>query len=242
MKTHLEHYEIIEELGRGGMGVVYKGYEPTLARYVAIKELSPALAHSPQVVERFLREARAMAMLNNAHILQIFYIGPDQDHPFFVMEFVDGASVAGLIKLHGTLSPGDALKIVHQTAKGLALAHEHGVIHRDIKPANLLINYRGELKIGDFGIALASHEGESKLTNAGELVGTPGYLAPEILLGQPVDLRADVYALGVVLFEMLTGRTPFSEASVYKLMLEVVQNDVPDVREINADIDPGVAA
>ena len=242
MKSHLGHYEVVSELGRGGMGVVYKGYEPSLARYVAIKELSPALAHDSGVVERFLREARSMALLNDPHIIQIYSIGQENDLPFFVMEFVDGSSVAALIQRDKHLQPGDAMKIVHQTAKGLGAAHDRGVIHRDIKPANLILSQRGQVKIADFGIALANADMNQKLTSAGEMVGTPGYLSPELLLGKQVDQRSDVYALGVVLFEMLTGRTPFSDASVYKLMLDVVQSEVPDVREINAEIDPGVAA
>ena len=242
MKTHLGHYEIVAELGRGGMGVVYKGYEPSLARYVAIKELSPTLAHEAAVVERFLREARSMAMLNDPHIIQIYSIGQENEQPFFVMEFVDGMSVAGLILRDGHLSSDDAMKIVHQTAQGLAAAHDRGVIHRDVKPANLIVSQRGQVKIADFGIALANADMNAKLTSAGEMVGTPGYLPPETLLGNPVDQRSDLYSLGVVLFEMLTGRTPFSDASVYKLMLSVVQSEVPDVREINAEIDPGVAA
>lgn len=242
MKTHLGHYEIVAELGRGGMGVVYKGYEPSLSRYVAIKELNASLTSNPQVVERFLREARSMAMLNDPHIIQIYSIGQQNDQPFFVMEFVDGACLSDVIAREGHLLVGDALKIVQQTAQGLAVAHARGVIHRDIKPANLMISVRGQIKIADFGIALASHGIDSKLTGAGEFVGTPGYLSPEIVQGQTIDARSDVFSLGVVLFEMLTGRTPFSVESVYKLVLEVVQSDIPDVREINADIDPGVAA
>jgi serine/threonine-protein kinase len=117
------------------MGVVYKGYEPSLARYVAIKELSAGLAHDSAVVERFLREARSMALLNDPHIIQIYSIGQENGLPFFVMEFVDGSSVAALIQRDKHLQPGDAMKIVHQTAKGLTAAHDRGVIHRDIKPA-----------------------------------------------------------------------------------------------------------
>ena len=242
MKTRLGHYEIIAELGRGGMGVVYKGYEPSLARYVAIKELSPALAHDEVIVERFLREARSMAKLNDPHIIQIYSIGQEDEQPFFVMEFVDGASVAELIKREGRILPSDALKIVEQTAHGLITAHSHGVVHRDIKPANMILSQRGQIKIADFGIALANHDMHNKLTSQGEFVGTPGYLAPEALLGKQVDQRSDVYALGVVLFEMLTGRTPFSNSGVYQLMLDSVQSEVPDVREFNADIDADVAA
>lgn len=241
MKTRIGHYEIVSELGRGGMGVVYKGYEPALARYVAIKELAPALAHDAKLVERFLREARSMAALNDPHIIQIYYIGQDNDQPFFVMEFVDGESLSSLIKRHGRLRVGDALKILYQTAQGLCVAHDHGVIHRDIKPANLMLSLRGQIKIADFGIALANQDFDSKLTGTGEFVGTPGYLSPEICLGKPVDQRSDIFALGIVLFEMLTGRTPFSDESPLKLMLDVVQSDIPDVRELNAEVDLSLA-
>jgi serine/threonine protein kinase len=242
MRTHIGHYEIVSELGRGGMGVVYKGYEPALTRYVAIKELSPSLAHDQTLVERFLREARSMASLNDPHIIQIYLIGQDNNQPFFVMEFVDGESLSSAIKREGRLQVGDALKILHQSAKGLSVAHEHGVIHRDIKPGNLMLNQRGQIKIADFGIALANHDFNSKLTGTGEFVGTPGYLSPEVCLGKMVDQRSDIFALGIVLFEMLTGRTPFSDESPLKLMLDVVQSQIPDVRELNSDVDVEVAA
>ena len=242
MKKHLGHYEIVAELGRGGMGVVYKGYEPSLARFVAIKELSPMLAHDPVVVERFLREARSMALLNDPHIIQIYAIGQEDDEPFFVMEFVDGVSVATLVKRDGRLESDDALKIVLETARGLSTAHDRGVIHRDIKPANLMINQRGQVKIADFGIALANHDMSAKLTSAGDVVGTAAYLSPEVMQGNSVDARSEVYAVGIVLFEMLAGRTPFSESNVYKLMHEVVETQAPDVREFNPGIDVEIVA
>lgn len=241
MKTRVGHYEIVSELGRGGMGVVYKGYEPALTRYVAIKELAPSLAHDTMLVERFLREARSMAALNDPHIIQIYFIGQENEQPFFVMEFVDGESLSGLIKREGRLPVGDALKILHQSAKGLSVAHDRGVIHRDIKPANLMLSQRGQVKIADFGIALANHDFNSKLTGTGEFVGTPGYLSPEVCLGKAVDQRSDIFALGIVLFEMLTGRTPFSDESPLKLMLDVVQSEIPDVRELNTSVDADVA-
>ncbi len=242
MKTRVGHYEIVSELGRGGMGVVYKGYEPALTRYVAIKELAPSLAHDAMLVERFLREARSMAALNDPHIIQIYFIGQENEQPFFVMEFVDGESLSGLLKREGRLTVGDSLKILHQCAKGLSVAHDRGVIHRDIKPANLMLSQRGQVKIADFGIALANHDFNSKLTGTGEFVGTPGYLSPEVCLGKAVDQRSDIFALGIVLFEMLTGRTPFSDESPLKLMLDVVQSEIPDVRELNATVDSEVAA
>jgi len=242
MKERLGHYEIVAELGRGGMGVVYKGYEPALTRYVAIKELSPALAHDHHLVERFLREARSMAALNDPHIIQVYFIGQENQQPFFAMEFVEGESLSQLIKREGRLPTADVLKILLQTARGLQTAHERGVIHRDIKPANLMLDLRGRVKIADFGIALARQEFDAKLTGTGEFVGTPGYLSPEVCLGKAVDARSDLFALGIVMFESLTGRLPFSDESPLKLMLDVVQAEIPDIREINQEVDVDTAA
>lgn len=244
MKTHLGHYEIVSELGRGGMGVVYKGYEPALGRHVAIKELSPSLAHDPNLVERFLREARSMAALSDPHIIQVYFIGTDEttQQPFFAMEFVDGDSLSATLKREGKLSVENALKIMHQTALGLATAHDKGVIHRDIKPGNLMLTKRGQVKIADFGIALATQDISKKLTSTGEFVGTPGYLSPEVCLGKIVDQRSDIFSLGIVLFEMLSGKTPFTDESPLGLMLEVVKAEIPDIRGINSEVDPQTAA
>jgi eukaryotic-like serine/threonine-protein kinase len=244
MKTHLGHYEIVGELGRGGMGVVYKGYEPALSRYVAIKELSPSLAHDANLVERFLREARSMAVLNDPNIIQIYFIGTDQDtgQPFFAMEFVEGDSLSGLLKRDVKLSVENALKVLHQTALGLATAHDKGVIHRDIKPGNLMITPRGNVKIADFGIALATQDFSKKLTSTGEFVGTPGYLSPEICIGKTVDQRSDIFSLGIVLYEMLSGAIPFTDESPLGLMLEVVKAEIPDIRAINQEVDAETAA
>jgi eukaryotic-like serine/threonine-protein kinase len=243
MKTQLGHYEIVAELGRGGMGVVYKGYEPALNRFVAIKELSPSLAHDANLVERFLREARSMAVLNDPHIIQVYFIGTDEatGQPFFAMEFVEGDSLSGLLKREGKLSVENALKIMHQTAQGLATAHDKGVIHRDLKPGNLMLTPRGHVKIADFGIALATQDFSKKLTSTGEFVGTPGYLSPEVCLGKTVDQRSDIFALGIVLYEMLAGRLPFTDESPLGLMLEVVKAEIPDIRNINNAVDPQCA-
>jgi serine/threonine-protein kinase len=238
MKEHLGHYDIIAELGRGGMGVVYKGYETSLNRYVAIKVLAESLAHDESVKERFLREARSMAALNDPHIISIYFIGDDAGQTYFVMEFVDGESLGSLLKREGKLKPEQAAKIVYQTAQGLATAHDKGVIHRDIKPGNLMITARGAVKIADFGIALSAQDFSKKLTSTGEFVGTPGYLSPEVCQGKPVDQRSDIFSLGIVLFECLAGRMPFTDESPLGLMLEVVKAEIPDVRTLNADVDP----
>ena len=233
----LGHYQIRSELGRGGMGVVYKAYEPSLNRHVAIKVLARSLAHDESVRERFLREARSMAALNDPHIIQIFFIGEEAGQTYFVMELVDGISLGALIKHEAKLSTEQAAKAIYQTACGLAVAHDNGVIHRDIKPGNLMVTTRGNIKIADFGIALTTQDFSKKLTSSGEFVGTPGYLSPEVCLNKPVDQRSDIFSLGVVLFESLTGHMPFKDESPLGLMLEVVTADIPDVRTLNTQVD-----
>lgn len=236
MHTQIGHYQIVSELGRGGMGVVYKGYEPALSRHVAIKLMSEALAHQPEVVERFLREARAMGQLSDPHIVQIYFIGEHAGQPFFAMEFVEGETLAERLRRDGRMDPAEAAGLLLQAAQGLSVAHELGVIHRDIKPANLMLTPRGLLKVTDFGIALAQRDAASKLTGTGQFVGTPGYLSPEVCLGHAIDARSDVFALGIVFFEMLAGRLPFTDASPLGMMLEVVQSSIPDIRTINAGV------
>ncbi|MEP7043374.1 MAG: serine/threonine-protein kinase [Dokdonella sp.] len=241
MRTRLGHYDIVAELGRGGMGVVYKGYESALNRYVAIKVLADSLSHDEAIKERFLREARSMAALNDPHIIQIYFIGDDEGQTYFVMEFVEGESLGSMLKREHKLTVEQSAKVIQQTALGLATAHDRGVVHRDIKPGNLMITNRGTVKIADFGIALSNHDLSSKLTTTGEFVGTPGYLSPEVCLGKPVDQRSDIFSLGIVLFEMLTGKMPFNDESPLGLMLEVVRAEIPDVRQLNADADAQIA-
>jgi hypothetical protein len=242
MTRQLGHYEIVGELGRGGMGVVWKALDPALGRVVAIKELAPTLADDPALVERFLREARSMAALSDPHIVNIHFIGQEHGRPFFVMELVDGESLSSILRRLGRLELADALKIVQQTARGLASAHERGVVHRDIKPGNLLLDTRGRVRIADFGIALPTRDPAQKLTGTGEFIGTPGYVSPEICKGQGVDARSDIFSLGVVLFEMLSGRMPFTDASPLGLMLEVVNAQIPDLRTLNDQVDADTVA
>jgi serine/threonine-protein kinase len=242
MSTQIGHYQIVAELGRGGMGVVYKGHEAALNRYVAIKMLSPALSHDEAIKERFLREARSMAALNDPHIIQVYFIGEQDGQPFFAMEFVEGESLSAYLKREGRMTPDQAARVIFQTALGLSTAHDKGVVHRDIKPGNLMLNQRGQIKIADFGIALSQTDFSKKLTSTGEFVGTPGYLSPEVCVGQPVDLRSDIFSLGIVFFELLTGRMPFTDESPLGLLLEVVRAEIPDVRDLNAEVDADLVA
>lgn len=232
----LGEYRIEAELGRGGMGVVYKGYDERLSRAVAVKVMSEALANEAEVVERFMREARAMAALNHPNIVQIYHIGESNGRPWLVMEYVEGKTLGQLIRTEAPLEVAYVRSLIAQAARGLAAAHAQGVIHRDIKPGNLMLRNDGVLKVGDFGIARARQLGRT-ITGTGEFVGTPGYLSPEVCQGHEVQPGSDIFSLGIVMFELLTGRVPFTDESPLGLMLEVVQAQVPDVREINREVD-----
>ncbi len=230
------HYQVIAELGRGGMGVVLKAHEQSLNRYVAIKVLSQQLADDESVRERFIREARAVAALNHPNVVQVYFAGEHEGQPFFSMEFVQGQALSEYLKQHAPLAPREAAEILLQAAKGLAAAHDKGIIHRDIKPANLMMTNEGVIKLTDFGIAMAEDQGR-KLTSTGEFVGTPGYLSPEVCIGAEVDARTDIFSLGIVYFEMLAGTPPFTNPSPLGLMREVVEAQIPDITRLNAEVD-----
>ncbi len=202
--------EIVELLGQGGMGAVYKARQPRLNRFVALKILSPEKQKDPQFAERFEREARALAWLNQPHIVTVYDFGEMQGTFYLLMEFVDGLSLRQLMQQR-RLASSEALAVVIQICQALQYAHEQGVIHRDIKPENILIDKKGQVKIADFGIAklLEPEPKDISLTGAADVVGTPHYMAPEqIEKPQTVDQRADIYSLGVVFYEMLTGELP----------------------------------
>src|ERR1051326_3143217 len=230
------HYKIVSELGRGGMGVVYKGYEESLNRYVAIKVLGDHLAGDEQFLSRFTREARAAGGLSHPNVIPIFYIGEDDGLHYFAMEFVNGRSVQSMIRSEGRIGNPRAAQIILQAAHGLAAAHDAGIIHRDIKPANLMVDERGVVKMPGFGVALPS-ESQTKLTAPGALMGTPGYLSPEHCTGEPIDHRADIYALGVTYYEMLAGRMPFNAESPLALLRQILQEDPPDITQLNNEVD-----
>ncbi|HEU5396064.1 MAG TPA: protein kinase [Verrucomicrobiae bacterium] len=205
--------EILGLIGKGGMGAVYKARQPALDRLVALKILPPAVGNDPGFAERFNREARALARLNHPNIVAVHDFGQAGPLHFLVMEFVDGANLRE-IEQAGKLSPDQALSIVPQICEALQFAHNEGIVHRDIKPENLLLDKRGRLKITDFGIAkiIGAPGGKISLTGAKDVVGTPHYMAPEqIEKPQSVDHRADIYSLGVVFYEMLTGELPLGK-------------------------------
>ena len=223
-------FEIRQELGRGGMGVVYKAWDPRLQRMTALKVLADNLAERPELRQRFIREARSVAALNHPNIVGIHLIDEMDGKPFFVMEFIDGETLAERIRRNGGLSPKEALDLLEQAAAGLNEAHKKGIIHRDIKPANIMINAQNVVKMTDFGIARVNHD--QKLTATDQFMGTPGYLSPEICLGEEVTPRSDIFSLGVVFYEMLAGTAPFEAKSPYALIQQVVEAHMPPTPKI----------
>jgi len=205
-----EELHVVELIGRGGMGAVYRVVQRKLDRTVALKVLPPELAQDPAFEERFLREARALAGLKHARILTVHDFGERDGLYYLVTEFVEGMNLRQMMDM-GELTPHEALRITPQICEALQFAHDHGVVHRDVKPENLLIDLAGEVRIADFGLAriVGDNAKGPALTRSTQVLGTPQYMAPEQWRdGQNVDHRADIYAVGVVLYEMLTGQLP----------------------------------
>jgi predicted Ser/Thr protein kinase len=222
--------EVLALLGKGGMGAVYKARQPVLDRLVALKILPPEAAGGPGFAERFNREARALARLNHPNIVGVFEFGQVNGLPFFIMEFVDGLNLRQLEQA-GKLTPREALQIVPQICEALQFAHDEGIVHRDIKPENIMVDKKGRVKIADFGIAkILGKEQEIALTETKGAIGTPHYMAPEQMEHPAsVDHRADIFSLGVVFYEMLTGELPlgkFSPPSSRKVEVDVRLDDV----------------
>jgi serine/threonine-protein kinase len=229
-------YRIDRECGRGGMAHVYRATDTVLGRTVAVKVLNPDFAADPSFVERFRREARAAARLNHPNVVAVFDTGSDGDLHFIVMEFVEGRSLAEVLATDGPPEPARAAAIAEGIADALSFAHANGLVHRDVKPANVMITPAGQVKVMDFGIArLATAH---TITQTSTVFGTAAYLAPEQAQGLRVDGRADVYALGVVLYEMLAGRVPFRADSA----LAVASKHVLEQPEPPSAVRPGVPA
>ena len=229
----ISHYKILEKLGEGGMGVVYKAQDTKLDRFVALKFLPPHLAASEQDKARFIQEAKAAAALNHPNVCSIIDIQEHDGQMFIVMEFVDGQT---LQDKKGSLTQKQAIDYGIQIADGLAAAHEKGIVHRDIKPENIMIRRDGIVQVMDFG--LAKLVGVSRLTKQGSTVGTLGYMSPEQVQEQETDHRSDIFSFGVLLYEMLTGRSPFNGAHESAILYEIVNVDVPLMSSVKPEIDP----
>ncbi len=236
--TTLGRYQIVAQLGRGAMGTVYRALDPAIERTVAIKTLNPDLPdeNMKEVKERFLREAKSAGRLNHPNVVTVYDVGETSTGVAYIaMEYLEGKSLRQVLDTEAPPSVQAVVDIVAQIADALDYAQRYGIVHRDIKPANIMLSPSGLAKLTDFGVAYMP---SSSMTQTGTVLGSPKYLSPEQVLGMPVDGRADIFALGTVLFEMLTGKTPFEkpEITVFSLMQAICTNQAPRITEIRRDL------
>jgi eukaryotic-like serine/threonine-protein kinase len=239
-------YELGETLGYGGMSEVHKGRDVRLGRDVAVKVLRADLARDPQFQERFRREAQNAAALNHPAIVAVYDTGETRTEygplPYIVMEYVDGRTLRDIVKTEGPLPGQRAMEIMADVCAALDFSHRHGIIHRDVKPANVMITKTGAVKVMDFGIARAIHDGQAAVTQTAAVIGTAQYLSPEQARGEAVDARSDVYATGCVLFELLTGEPPFTGDSPVAVAYQHVREDPRKPSQLNPRVSPQLDA
>ena len=230
----LGDFEVLEFLGRGGMGAVYKARQVSLDRLVALKVLAEPLSRNAAFVERFRREARAAAAVRHPNIIEVHAVGEDQGHQFIAMEFIEGETLAARLKREGRLGPAQAVDILRQTAAALRKAHEAGILHRDIKPSNILLDSDGLVKVADFGLAKRPDQDVS-LTQTGHSLGTPRYMSPEAFRNTGADARSDLYSLGATFYHALAGRPPFEGESSAELIAKHIEEAPPPLQELAPD-------
>ncbi|MFM7064363.1 MAG: Stk1 family PASTA domain-containing Ser/Thr kinase, partial [Actinomycetes bacterium] len=235
-------YEITKAIARGGMARVYLARDRSLDRPVAVKELVPEFAADESFVERFRREAQAAANLTHPNIVGVYDWGTQDSTYFIIMEFVDGPVLSKVLRDEGPLHPRRAAELASEVAAALGFAHSRGVVHRDVKPGNVILTSSGQAKVTDFGIARAMSAPEENLTQAGSVMGTATYFSPEQAQGLPVDQRSDLYSLGVVLFEMVTGRTPFTGETPLAIAYKHVQDQPPAPSTLVSGLPTGLEA
>ena len=233
----ISHYKILEKIGEGGMGVVYKAEDTKLRRTVALKFLPSELTQDAEAKQRFLHEARAAAALNHANIVTVYEINEHEGQTYIAMEYIEGRTLKEIT--HGPLPLAQVLDIAQQIARGLAAAHAKGIVHRDIKPANIFITSDNTVKILDFGIAKLAG-GETKLTKTGTTMGTAAYMSPEQTTGKEVDQRTDIWSLGVILYEMLAGETPFKGEYMQAVVYAILNEEPKPLAKIRPDMPVGL--
>ncbi len=235
-------YVIQELLGQGGMSAVYKASDPNLKRVVAIKLIHPHLAMDNQFVQRFEEEAAAVASLRHPNIVQVYDFNSDKDVAYMVLEFIPGETLQDHLKRlaaqNRSMSIESAIKFTINMCEALGYAHQRGMIHRDIKPANIMLDVFGQAILMDFGIVKII--GGNQHTATGAVMGTARYMSPELIRSEPADARSDIYSLGVTLYEMLSGKTPFNADSAMTLMMMHLNDPVPDPRVLRNDLPPSL--
>jgi serine/threonine protein kinase len=236
MISQLGRYEVLAELGQGAMGVVYKAKDPLIDRIVAIKTINLGLAQEEkeEYEGRFYQEAKAAGRLNHPNIVTIYDVGKSGDIAYIAMEFLQGCELRDLLRERGNLPVDQVLDIVAQVAQGLAYAHEHEIVHRDIKPSNIMVIRDGHVKITDFGIARMASS--AVRTQTGMVLGSPKYMSPEQVLGKVIDQRSDIFSLGVMLYEMLTGEAPFSGENVNAIMFQTLNSTPVAPSTLNSNV------
>ena len=233
----LGNYVVLEPIGRGGMGRVYKARHQRMQRLAAIKMISPRAAHSRDVTRRFLREARAAARLNHPHIVRAFDVDVEGETTYFAMEFIDGVDLATLVKRQGPLPVEKAVDLMRQAAEGLEYAHAQGIVHRDIKPSNLLLDNGGKLKILDMGLARLDETSDAPLTLSDEVVGTADYMSPEqAQTPRGVDQRSDIYSLGCTMYLLLTGQPMYAGQTLMEKLMSHKSAPIPSLRDMRRDV------
>jgi ligand-binding sensor domain-containing protein/tRNA A-37 threonylcarbamoyl transferase component Bud32 len=235
----LGSYQLLEQIGQGGMATIFKAYQPSMDRYVAVKILPRHFTEDETFEARFTQEAHTLARLEHPHILPVHDYGEQEGITYLVMRYVEAGTLKELIAREGVLELDEIARIVEQVGHALGYAHSQGVVHRDIKPSNVLIDERGDVFLTDFGIAKLV-AGTSQFTATGAVVGTPAYMSPEQGLGEMVDQRSDIYSLGVVLYEMATGRVPFEAETPLAVLLKHVNAPLPPPRQVKPDLSPAV--
>lgn len=234
-----DRYEVISHIGQGGMADVFMGIDPILNRKVAIKILRADLSTDAISILRFEREAQAAAALSHPNIVEIYDVGDYKGHHYIVMEYVEGKTLKQVIRSRGPLVNEEAIDIMKQLCSAVAEAHARGIIHRDIKPQNVIVKADGSVKILDFGIATA--KGSMQLTQANNVMGSVHYLAPELAKGEAASPQSDIYALGIVLYEMLSGDVPFKADQAVQIALKHMREPMPDIRQMNSSVPQSIA-
>ncbi len=228
-------YQIVAPLGEGGMAAVYKAYQPSMERYVAVKVLPRQLAESAEFIARFKREAHMLAQLQHPHILSVFDYGQAEGYTYIVMPFIQSGTLADILTVRRMSLP-EIRRTITQVGDALGYAHARGMIHRDVKPSNVLVDERGNCLLTDFGLARMTEGSSSKLTSSGAIMGTPAYMSPEQGTGSPLDGRSDIYSLGIILYEMVTGQVPYSAETPIAIVFKHIQDPLPPVRKIAPDL------